>query len=374
MPDYRYIVARAVTGEILHWNLPLSDVEFGPELGGPGSLSATLNPTFGQAMDDLLDPGNTVLYVERDSVLLWGGVIWRAEPQGPKLPIEASGFTSYLHRRYDLNGNLGGRGSYIGADPCQIIRDVWTYAQTQPDGDLKVTVDDTKSTAKKGTSKDPYVINRWDARNLGDIVDEMAGSDDGLEWSETVAWRDGHAERRIVLGAPRLGRRREDLTFTTGANVTGEPQVVLDADQYAQWVVALGSGEGAKRKLVIDGMRNRRLRLEHRLETQEKDEAKLKQRAEHDRQARQILPTLTELEVCDHPAAPIAALRVGDDVRIRLHEPHTTYDQWNRITGFTVRPGQGETSERVTLKLERTLKPSDDGKGDGKTNEPTPEG
>ncbi|MBT2390691.1 hypothetical protein J7E87_14970 [Streptomyces sp. ISL-1] len=359
MPDYRYIVARAATGEVLHWNLPLTEVEFGPEISGPGSLSAALSPTFAHSLSEMLDAGDAVILVERNAKLAWGGVIWRAEPEGAKLPIEASGFTSYLHRRFDLHGNLDGRGPYVEADPCQVIRDVWEYAQAQPDGALEVVVDDTKSKAKTGTAKDPYTTPKWEARNLGEVVDELAEIDDGLEWSETVAWRGRRAERRIILGAPKLGRRREDLTFTTGANVVGEPHVIKDADEYAQWVVGLGAGEGKKRKIVLDGVRNGRLRLEHRLETSEKDETKLKQRVRRERLARQILPTLTELEITDHPAAPIESLRIGDDVCIRLHEPHTTYDGWNRIVGWTVRPGDGETPERVTLKLERTVKPAD---------------
>ncbi len=364
MADCRYILARAATGEVLHWNLPLTEVEFGPEKSGPGSLSATLNPTFARTMSDMLDDaGDAVLLVERNARLLWGGLLWRAEPEGPQLPVEASGFTSYLHRRFDLHGNLGGRGPYIEADPCQVIRDVWAYAQEQPDGDLQVVVDDTKSQATTGTAKDPYTTSRSDPRNLGEIVDEMADIDDGLEWTETVTWRGRRAERRIVLGAPRLGRRREDLTFTTGANVVGEPHVIKDADAYAQWVIGLGAGEGRKRKVVVDGVRNGRLRLEHKLETSEKDETRLKQRTRRERLARQILPTLTELEITDHPAAPLEALSVGDDVRIRLHEPHTAYDGWNRIVGWTVRPGDGETPERVTLKLERTIKPEDSGDG-----------
>ncbi|MER8002091.1 hypothetical protein [Streptomyces sp. NPDC095613] len=360
-PDYRYIAARPATGEILHWNLPLGEVEFGPEISGPGSLSATLSPTFASSMSDTLDAGNAVILVERNAQLVWGGLLWRAEPEGVKLPIEAAGFTSYLHRRFDLVGDLGGRGPYVEADPCGVIRDVWAYAQDQPDGDLQVVVDDTKSKAKVGTAKDPYTTHKWDPRNLGEIVDEMGEIDEGLEWSETVAWRARRAERRIILGAPQLGRRREDLTFTTGANVVGEPHVIKDADEYAQWVVALGAGEGKKRNVVVDGVRNGRLRLESRLETSEKEEAELRERTRRERLARQILPTLTELEITDHPAAPIESLRIGDGVRIRLHEPHAEYDGWNRIVGWTVRPGNGETAERVTLKLERLVKPEDSG-------------
>ncbi|WP_425834199.1 hypothetical protein [Streptomyces fractus] len=359
MPDYRYIITRATTGEVLHWNVPLSGVSYGPELNGPGSLTATLKPV-SPRIEDLLDAGDTVLLIERNGDLDWGGLLWRSEDQNAQDGVEGSGFTSYLHKRFDLHGNLEGRGPYVEADPCQVIRDVWAYAQQAPDGDLGVTVDDTTSTATTGTAKTPYATHAWEPRNLGDMVDEMADVDDGLEWSETVTWRDGHAERRILLGTPQLGRRRTDLTFTTGANVTGDPQVIKDADAYAQWVIGLGAGEGRKRKVAIDGERNGRLRLETLLETSEKDVAKLKARTRRERRARQVLPTLTELEIADHPAAPLNALRVGDLVRIQLHEPHPIYDGWNRITGWTVRPGDGETLERITLTLERALTPEED--------------
>lgn len=360
-PSYRYITAHAMTGEILHWNLPLKNVEFGPELSGPGSLSATLEPGIGRPLAELLDPGNTVLYIERNGRLLWGGIVWRAEPQGAEYPVEAAGFGSYLHRRYDLHGNLDGRGPYIEADPAQIIRDVWAYAQEQPDGDLNVTVDDTESKGSVGTSKEPYDLPKEEARNLGEVVDEMADTDSGLEWSESVSWNGRRPRKRILLGAPRLGQRREDISFTTSINIATTARVVLNADEYAQAVVGLGAGEGRKRPRVVDAVRNGRLRLEHRLETREKDEDELAERVHRERRARQILPEMTELDVRDHPAAPLGSWHVGDDVRVRLHEQHTGGDHWCRITGWTVRPSQDQTPEQITLHLERTVKPEEAG-------------
>ncbi|MGW2961771.1 hypothetical protein ACWDGI_25385 [Streptomyces sp. NPDC001220] len=359
MPDYRYIAANALTGEILDWNLPLTGVECGPELNGPGSLNATLEPGPAHAAAELLAPGNTLLYVERNGKLAWGGIVWRAEPQGPTYPIEAAGFGSYPHRRYDLHGNLDGRGPYIDADPCQIIRDVWEYAQAQPDGNLDVVVDDTKSETTTGTSKSPYSLPKTDARNLGEVIDAMADLDDGPEWTETVTWTGRPAEHRIRLGAPRLGRRREDITFTSGINIANTPQAVRDADSYAQTVVVLGSGSGSKRLHVVDTVRNGRLRLEHLLETSEKDATKLEQRAHKERLARQALTDLTELDVRDHPAAPFGSWAIGDDVLVRLHEQHLEYEGWHRITGWTLRPRDGEEAERITLTLERTAKPED---------------
>ncbi|MBC9717803.1 hypothetical protein H9Y04_35260 [Streptomyces sp. TRM66268-LWL] len=359
MPDYRYIAAHALTGDVLHGYLPLTGVECGPELNGPGSLSATLDPGLARPIYEYLDPGNTLLYVERDGRLVWGGIVWRAEPQGPVFPIEAAGFGSYPHRRHDLHGNLDGRGPYIEADPCQVIRDAWEYLQEQPDGDLNVTVDDTKSKATAGTSKTPYSLPKTEARNLGEVIDEMADIEDGLEWTESVTWSDRRASHRIHLGAPRLGRRREDITFTSGINIASAPQAIEDADEFAQAVVALGAGEGRKRPHAVDSVRDGRLRLEHRLETNEKSVAKLRSRARQQRLRRQVLTDLTELDVRDHPAAPFGAWNIGDDVLVRLREQHISYEGWHRITGWTLRPPNGSEAERITLNLERTAKPED---------------
>ncbi|KPC76734.1 hypothetical protein ADL27_49400, partial [Streptomyces sp. NRRL F-6602] len=87
-----------------------------------------------------LDPGNTKIYAERDGQLMWGGIVWRADPEGQELRVEASGWGSYPYRRYDLHGQLAGRGPYVNADPCRVLRDVWAYCQEQPDGDLGVSV------------------------------------------------------------------------------------------------------------------------------------------------------------------------------------------------------------------------------------------
>ncbi|MDQ8706869.1 hypothetical protein RCO28_31015 [Streptomyces sp. LHD-70] len=359
MPDYRYLAAHALTGDILHGYLPLTGVECGAELNGPGSLSATLEPGLARPVTEFLDPGNTLLYVERNGQLVWGGVLWRAEPQGAAYPIEAAGFGSYPHRRYDLHGNLDGHGPYIEADPCDIIRDVWAYAQDQPDGDLGVRVDDTRSRTKTGTSKSPYVLAKSEARNLGEVIDELADLDDGPEWTESVRWGTDRPAHRIHLGGPRLGRHREDTVFISGINIATTPQVVLDADEYAQTVIALGAGEGRKRPHVMDTVRDGRLRLESRLETSEKNAARLRRRAREQRLLRQELTTLTELDVRDHPSAPFGSWAIGDDVLIRLHEPHITYEGRHRITAWTLRPPNGEEPERITLTLERMEKPAD---------------
>ncbi|WP_344531045.1 hypothetical protein, partial [Streptomyces rectiviolaceus] len=68
MGRWRYFTQDPLTGEVLHSALPLSGVDFGNELNGPGSFSATLAPRWAAANIDSLMPG-ALIYAEADSFL-----------------------------------------------------------------------------------------------------------------------------------------------------------------------------------------------------------------------------------------------------------------------------------------------------------------
>ncbi|WP_073947578.1 hypothetical protein [Streptomyces kebangsaanensis] len=354
MTSYRYLTCDAVSGQVLAWDLPLSDVAYGPELNGPGQLQATLEPHLAHVLPSMVDPGNTLIFAERDSKLMWGGLIWRADPVGGKYPIEAAGFGSYPRKRHDVHGNLAGRGPYTYADPCKLIRDVWAYCQAQPDGNLGVGVDSTTSKATIGTPAEPYASTWWETRTLADIIDDAVGVFGGPEWTEQVSWVGDRPERRIRLGWPRLGTRRTDVSFTTGVNIASQQPVIYDGDSSAQVVVALGSGEGRARLRAIDAVRDGRLRLEHVLDLPTiKGQDQLASKARTSRIARQARGAIEQVELIDHPAARFGSFAVGDDVWVQVHDEWTDYDGWARVTGWTLTPAQGDQQERMTVSLAR---------------------
>ncbi|MEU6421141.1 hypothetical protein [Streptomyces spiralis] len=352
MTSYRYLTCDAVSGSVLAWDLPLTDVSYGPELNGPGQMQATLEPHLAHVLGSMVDPGNTLIFAERDSRLMWGGLIWRAEPEGAKYPIEAAGFGSYLNKRHDVDGNLNGRGPYTNADPCKLIRDVWAYCQSQADGDLGVVVDGTTSKATIGTPEEPYATAWWEAPALGDVVSDAVAVFGGPEWTERVSWVGGKPERRIQIGWPRLGTRRTDVSFTTGVNVVDSTPVTYDGDAYAQVVVALGAGEGQARRHVVDAVRDGRLRLEEVLDLPTiKGQDQLAAKARQGRVARQKRGSLEQVTLIDHPAARFGSFQVGDDVWVQVHDQWTDYDGWARVTGWTLTPAQGDQQERMTVSL-----------------------
>lgn len=341
MTGTRILTQHALTGEWLSPALPLTDREYGDELNGPGSLSGKLSPRLVAQNPTLLDPGTTLIYVEESGDLTWGGLVWYARPKGSDYAIEAAGWSSYLMHRYDLDGELNGRGPYVYADRCQVIRDVWAYAQSITDGNLDIVVDPTTSTSTVGTPDDVLHSNWWDTRSLGDMVDDQVSADASPDYSCTVAWNADRSApiRRIRLGWPRLGARRTDISFSSGVNIIEDPEIELAGDDYAQVVIGMGAGDGSAKRRQISAIRNGRLRLEYAAAFPEANgDDVLKALTDAELAKRQKLGSLNEITIRDTVAAPFGSWQVGDDVFTRVYNPWVEFVGWRRITGWTIKP------------------------------------
>src|SRR5215468_3031033 len=102
---YTYLVGDLATGTIVA-ELPLFGVSFDKRLNDTGSLRAQLRIDDPGVRDQefrvLTEPGRSVIYVDRDGDLLWGGIVWtsRYTAANGTLEIGAADFLSYFeHRR-----------------------------------------------------------------------------------------------------------------------------------------------------------------------------------------------------------------------------------------------------------------------------------
>lgn len=353
---WRYWTQHALTGEMLHPALPCSEVEFGRELNGPGSFTATLAPRFVKANVDTLIPRLALLYVEADGYLRWGGLVWSVEAENDQYRVEAAGWSSYLTKRHDSHGNLNGRGPYAYGDPCQIIRDIWAYAQEQPDGNLGVVVDPTTSSAKAGTPAEPWASHWYETPVLGDLVDDLVSEDGSPQYTNHTEYQaNSSVKRRILLGYPRLGARRTDISFRSGVNIVSAPPVAYSGDDYANTIIATGSGEGTATRFAVNTVRDGGLRLEGvlALPTVNGNDA-LGRRAAAERKRRQIIGDVESIQVRHHPAAPIGSWQIGDDVQVQVNNQWVSWSGWSRITAESIRPGAGDGGEdQITLTLQR---------------------
>jgi len=104
-PVYRYYTADLLTNEILA-EIPFRSVSYERAVKGAGRFSGSIPVIDATSSLDLYEstmPGNTALYVVRNGICVWGGIIWTRsyDVVGRVLEVSASEFTSYFyHRRF----------------------------------------------------------------------------------------------------------------------------------------------------------------------------------------------------------------------------------------------------------------------------------
>ena len=104
-PVYRYYTADLLTNEILA-EIPFRGVSYERTVKGAGSFSGSIpviEATKSMNIYESTMPGNTALYVVRNGVCVWGGIIWTRsyDVVGRVLNVTGAEFTSYLyHRRF----------------------------------------------------------------------------------------------------------------------------------------------------------------------------------------------------------------------------------------------------------------------------------
>lgn len=101
--EYRYFTTNLLTNDILA-EIPFKGVSFERALNSAGSFSGSIPVLPSNTGMDLYNstmPGKTGLYVVRDGVCVWGGIIWNRSYNvvERELSVSASEFTSYLYHR-----------------------------------------------------------------------------------------------------------------------------------------------------------------------------------------------------------------------------------------------------------------------------------
>lgn len=102
-PVYRYYTADLLTNEILA-EIPFRGVSYERAIKGAGSFAGSIPVIDATDNLDLYEstlPGKTALYVVRNGVCVWGGIIWTRSYNvvDRVLQINAAEFTSYFYHR-----------------------------------------------------------------------------------------------------------------------------------------------------------------------------------------------------------------------------------------------------------------------------------
>lgn len=399
--NWRYMAVNVQTGEWLHRELPLRDVTITDTLSGAGAITATIDPDLASLKTasgaPILDELSTLIIAEADGVIRSAGILMNSDMTGSTLTLDCTGFSARVAGEilqnsisYSANASLSAGGH--GVDPLTVVRDMWTQFQSDPKANLGVVVDDTtskyclgaftnvqaaqKSSSNPNGSTDPkevgddvaidrvwsnsdklptpakgktltwyYTLNWWDQVDIGAKVDELA-KQAPFDFREQADWADTDQETvrlRLRLGAPRLGTRQFNLVFAEGENISQVVTETRSGDDYANFIYALGAGEGQTQIRTTVSKNDGRLRKTAVLVDQSITTVAALQAAAKEELARlSTLENITAFTIRDHPNAPIGSFDVGDDVLIQRRIGWAPTKLWVRITSASLSPQTGD--------------------------------
>ncbi len=119
---YRYFITNLITNQVIG-EVPLTGVSYERALKDAGSFSGTLSlaeEIVGIDVYNATMPGKNAIYVLRNGVCVWGGVIWSRsyDVVGKTVSINANEFTSYFqHRKIWKSWNLTYSDTLVYVDP-----------------------------------------------------------------------------------------------------------------------------------------------------------------------------------------------------------------------------------------------------------------
>ena len=243
---YRYLFVDARTGAE-QAELKMADVTYELTVNQPGTWSGNVildDDVSSTVVENATAPRKRCIYIYRDGVLLYGGMVWSRRYNRSTRRYEVAGgdWLSYLAQRA------------LRADPTlKILRDVdvyagvrrlWSAMNSQGRGIGLVA-----RSAGGGTEAVSEVrVERWDPRNFFSVLGDYSGNWDAFEIAaRTVVKGATGIERQFYVQAPRI-------------DTAGNPHVfdgsLIDLDYSADGgnsfstVIAIGAGAGSGRLIT----------------------------------------------------------------------------------------------------------------------------
>ena len=257
MADYRLIYTTLKTGAVIG-EVPVIATSFSQGMNTAGSLNASLlleDTATMEAPDGVggmveittpqlvsatsLAPGGTGVYLVRDGVILWGGVIWtlRMDVGSSEATIAAEGFMSYL-RRVNIHSDL----AYSGIDQGAIAKDLLERAMARGGADIGLTA----PVPTPSTSRD-RVYPAIERKSYGSAIEQLAAVRDGFTWRFEHSWDEtlGGVDTTLQLDVSPLGRLTS-IVFDLGTNMA-LLDLSLDGKAMTNYAEAWGAADVSER-------------------------------------------------------------------------------------------------------------------------------
>lgn len=352
--SYTYLFCDLRTNAILA-ELPLKNVSASRVLNGAGTFSASLSLNSISDLDPIgsTQPSRTAVYIDRDGVLIWGGIIWNRDysSTGEEMTLGGSEFWSYFKGRRIIDTL-----TFTTADQLTIAQDLIDYAQAKAGGNIGIVVGSEVS----GVTRD-RIYYRYDLKPLAEAVEQLSAVQNGFDFVIDVGYSSGVPTKTLVLNYPRRG----SLVSTTGLLFDYPGNVINfrwpeDGSRQALTSYAIGSGEGdamiissASRPDLIDA--GYPLLEESKSYKDVTIQATLDAHARADVEAVAYPITVPPITIKANQDPVLGSYTVGDNIRIKVSASSDDLricerfpdglDTYKRIVSYTIHPD----SETVVL-------------------------
>lgn len=370
-PVYTYTVHDLATNALLG-ELPLKGVRYGKKLNGSGSLTGSFTVESRYAPrrlvkdpNRLTTPARTALYVWRDEVPQWGGIIWtrRYDSRTRQVQIGAGDWWSYFdHRKIlpvlslpvDPTFEVAELVvTYTGIDQNAIARNLINLAQSHTGGDIGIITDTSTSLIPRDRTYRGY-----ETQDVGEALRQLAGVLNGPDMMFDVGpLDDGNPTRVFKQGDPHMGQQGSPWVWEYGGNLV-DYVWPTDGSRYASRVLAGGEGtvEGTPIAVAEDNdvyaLGYPLIEAETSYSTVSNPDV-LQAHADADQEAARLPVVLPVLEVRGDMNPILGAWSMGDDARVVIEDDFfpNQLDTAMRIIAADVSPPDDGTDEKISLTM-----------------------
>lgn len=361
--QYRYLFADLITNDILA-ELPLTGVNFTQVLNSPGSFSGRILGSdareLGYDITASTEPGRTAIYVDRDGVLIWGGIIWLRTWNSDRQTFEFSAreFLSYFERRRITDTTV-----YENEDQLYIAQNLIDLAQAVPGGDIGLNVPSNTSGVLV-----TRVYFDYERKDVSGAIKDLSNQQDGFDVNVDVAYnnflepskylRTDYPQRGITYDAS----NPEALVFEFPGNIVAY-EWPDDGAQIANTMYGIGPNSNEAKILATatsptDQIANGWPLLEDTASyTDQYDPDILYQQTLGEVTARQVAVVTPRVIIPAYASPVLGSYKTGDECLLRITDDRFPNNgsgyglaQVFRIVAISVEPGE-DGPERVTLTL-----------------------
>ena len=364
MTQYRFLFADLLTNQVIG-ELPLTGVSATQQINSIGSFRGTLLLSGVDAdklnVEAATIPGRTAIYVDRDGVLVWGGILWGRHYASDTQTIEfqAQEFESYLQRRLILTSQ-----TFTNVDQFTVVESLINTAQAATNGNIGIIVPTTLSGVLITKT-----YNDYERKNLYQAILDLSKKDSGFDFHIEVAYDGGYQPTKtLVLAYPRGGTAYSSSSskvpvFEFPAGNESKYEHTEDGAYAANQIHGIGahSGPAQVNAVVSDSAKwtaGWPLLQEVANYMDYTDASTVSALIQGQLNAVSYPPVTLTLVVPPSIDPVFGSYRLGDDCRVRIRDARfpTGLDAVYRISAITLSPGENGP-ETATLTMTLPLSP-----------------